>query len=48
MGIPGCKGKRQVPVPTAVLAAGLPLDSLFAQKSIIICSARMLCKDNEN
>jgi len=28
-------------------SAGLPLDSLFTQKSIIICSARMRCKDNE-
>ena len=28
-------------------SAGLPLNSLFAQKSIIICSARMRCKDNE-
>ena len=28
-------------------SAGLPLNSLFAQKSIIICSARMRRKDNE-
>ena len=28
-------------------SAGLPLNSLFTQKSIIICSARMRCKDNE-
>ena len=27
-------------------SAGLPLDSLFAQKSIIICSVGMRCKDS--
>ena len=38
--------KKPLPGPSSP-SAGLPLNSLFAQKSIIICSARMRCKDNE-